>query len=442
MNLRATQRGVATLVVSLLLLFGMTLAVFFVNRSMIFEQRTSANQYRSTKAFEAAEAGVEWAIGMLNGSRTATVDTSCALGAGTTAFRDQYVPSTLVGTTYDFTPVTTARPGCSMGSGAPACNCHSGATPPTTPAITGSNPSFTVQFTDTTDPETIQITSYGCTSAGSQCIPNAAASADGYARVQLMVKVRPNVRAVPAAALTTGGWAEICGSFNIGNLDPAANGNLVNSGSTITIGASTYQGGTLHAGETAPAACGGGGGQTLNTLPGTPLANTLITNDDSLWSLSSSTDAMFQAYFGMTLAQYKEQNSQCTVTGSNATSNASTVLSLYSDTTLKCRNFFIDGPIQFSGNGALGTSNDPISLVSPSSMTFNGDWDIYGLVYSDSANWNDNGTGTSNVYGAVVSRVNYKNNGNGSITYDANVLKKVREKGGLFVRVPGSWRDF
>lgn len=442
MRSRNAQSGVATLVVSLVLLFGMTLAVFFVNRAMIFEQRTSANQYRSTKAFEAAEAGIEWAIGMLNGSRTATVDTSCTIGAGTTPFRDTYAPSTLVGNTYDFTPVTTARPGCAMGSGTPVCNCHTGATPPTTPAITGTNPSFTVQFTDTTDPETIQITSYGCTSAASQCIPNATGSADGYAKVTVMVKARPNVRAVPAAALTTGGWAEVCGSFNIGNTDPSANGNLVNSGSTITIGASTYQGGTLHGGEIAPPACGGGGGQTLSTLPGTPLANTLITNDDSLWSLSSSTDAMFQAYFGMTLAQYKEQNSQCTVTGTNASANASMVLQLYNDTTLRCRNFFIDGPLQFSSNGTLGSAADPIALVSSSDMTFNGNYDIWGLVYSDSANWNDNGTGTANVHGAVVSRVNYKNNGNGSIIYDADVLKKVREKGGLFVRVPGSWRDF
>ena len=62
----ARQRGAAALVVSMLLLFGMTLIAFFVNRGMIFEQRTSANQYRSTKAFEMAEAGLEWAVARLN----------------------------------------------------------------------------------------------------------------------------------------------------------------------------------------------------------------------------------------------------------------------------------------------------------------------------------------------------------------------------------------
>jgi Tfp pilus assembly protein PilX len=55
----SAQQGAATLVISLVLLFGMTVAAFFANRGLIFEQKTSANQYRSTRAFEMAEAGLE-----------------------------------------------------------------------------------------------------------------------------------------------------------------------------------------------------------------------------------------------------------------------------------------------------------------------------------------------------------------------------------------------
>jgi len=54
------QRGVGTLVISLILLISMTLIAFFANKSLLFEQKTSANQMRSTTAFEAAEAGLEW----------------------------------------------------------------------------------------------------------------------------------------------------------------------------------------------------------------------------------------------------------------------------------------------------------------------------------------------------------------------------------------------
>ena len=47
-----SQRGAAALAVSMVLLFCMTLVVFFVNRGLLFEQKASANQYRSTRAFE------------------------------------------------------------------------------------------------------------------------------------------------------------------------------------------------------------------------------------------------------------------------------------------------------------------------------------------------------------------------------------------------------
>jgi Tfp pilus assembly protein PilX len=46
----------------------------YASRNLIFEQRTSANQYMSTQAMEAAEAGIEWAISMLNHGR---IDASC-----------------------------------------------------------------------------------------------------------------------------------------------------------------------------------------------------------------------------------------------------------------------------------------------------------------------------------------------------------------------------
>ena len=63
----------------------MTLIAFFVNRGMVFEQKTSANQYRSTKAFEMAEAGLEWAVAKLNNES--------AIAATTAAFN--CAPSTV-----------------------------------------------------------------------------------------------------------------------------------------------------------------------------------------------------------------------------------------------------------------------------------------------------------------------------------------------------------
>ena len=52
------QRGAATLIVVMILFFVMTLVAAYTNRSLIFEQRTSANQYRSTQSLEIADAGM------------------------------------------------------------------------------------------------------------------------------------------------------------------------------------------------------------------------------------------------------------------------------------------------------------------------------------------------------------------------------------------------
>ena len=60
--MRRGQRGVAALVVTLLLCLTMVLAVAFAQRDIAAEERRSANDYRSAQAFEAAEAGLEWAL--------------------------------------------------------------------------------------------------------------------------------------------------------------------------------------------------------------------------------------------------------------------------------------------------------------------------------------------------------------------------------------------
>jgi hypothetical protein len=432
------QRGAAALAVSMVLLFGMTLVAFFANRGIIFEQKTSANQMRSTRAFEAAEAGLEWATAMVNDSRV--INTSCIATSGQpTSFRDKYTPA---GSPTNLTPVANSRPGCRIrAAGDPVCSCPAGgATADFTTAAfsvtTTSDPNFTVEFTDVaSDPESVIVTSYGCVNQTAPCTAANNAAGDATARVTVMLKLRPIIRAAPSAALTTGGWAQICGSFNITNTTANANGYLVNSGGQTQIGNGTYQSGPLPPG--APN-CGGGGGQTLATTPGTPIANSIVANDTSLSSISGNSQNMFASFFGTTLAQFRAAPTTFTVTGNNAGARATNLINAYS---AGWRSFWIDGDIQFSGNLTLGSAAQPVLMVSESDMSFNGNYNIYGVIYSDSADWNDLGTGTSNIYGAVLTRLNYRNNGNGTIVYDPLVLGNVRDTG-VLVRVPGSWRDF
>ncbi len=72
-------RGVAALTVVMVLFFVMALVAAYTNRNLVFEQRISANSYRATRALEAADAGVEWTLAMLNGGRATA---NCVQGAG------------------------------------------------------------------------------------------------------------------------------------------------------------------------------------------------------------------------------------------------------------------------------------------------------------------------------------------------------------------------
>ena len=86
---RVKQRGAASLVVVLMLFFVIALVSAYTSRNLIFEQRTSVNQYRSSMAFEAAEAGMEWATAMLNGGRMGDDCSEATAAAGSTSFRQR-----------------------------------------------------------------------------------------------------------------------------------------------------------------------------------------------------------------------------------------------------------------------------------------------------------------------------------------------------------------
>jgi Tfp pilus assembly protein PilX len=64
------QQGAAALAVTLVLLFITTLVAAYAHRNHLFELSASTNQYRATQAFEAAEAGLEWTIALLNDPRS------------------------------------------------------------------------------------------------------------------------------------------------------------------------------------------------------------------------------------------------------------------------------------------------------------------------------------------------------------------------------------
>lgn len=432
---RRAQRGAGALAVTMLLLFATSLGVLYLNRGQVFEQRTSANQTRSTVALEAAEAGIEWATGMLNSPQG--INAACGKDTGQESFRKQYVMTEWDAPTptSDVKPANNVFPGCRITAAGLTCNC------PAAPAVgaadvfanVGATPtaSFTVRFETVKDPlaplnddtEAVRLTSWGCSPhTDTHCSHDNATNADAHAIVQVIVKLKPVLRAAPASPLTCGTSCVLGGSINVDNADPGTNGVLVNAGTTIS---------------TAP-------GVTMDTLPGQPAANAMIGADDSLHDLSSadptcSNSNMFKAYFGSTIEDYAKSPMTKRLSCSSAADCESKLMAAYAE---NWRYFYFDTDLQLSGNRTLGSQREPVTLVTPNALKINGTWDIYGLIFSNSAEWNDLGTGSATIHGAQISCAAYKNNGNGTLTYDPDALKNARNLNALMVRVPGSWKDF
>jgi hypothetical protein len=436
---RGRQRGAAALAASMLLLFASSIVVFYLNRGLIFEQKTSANQLRSTAAFEVAEAGIEWATGMLN--RPYDIDANCALlASANVSFLRRYIQTGYPGNTGVQVTANTF-PGCKVNGTTLTCRCPapSGSEQVANPG-TALESSFTVAFsavndpvTGTQDPTAVRVTSTGCTPQAGMCKPLTAGSAattgasDANATVSVILKLSPTLRAAPSAALTCGTSCAVGGSYDIVNYEVASNGYLVNAGTSITSG----------------------GGTNYYTIPGQPVQNALIPNDPSLSSLSSAdptctNSAMFNAYFGTSLAQYAASPEVKVLPGCNNPSTCGGLVNTaYNE---GWRSFYFpDGmdlnnsaPFTVLGAAAAGQG---VNLVSPGDININGNITINGLVFSNSSNFNDLGTGTANINGAIISCAAYNNNGSGTLSYNSAALGGSGLRPGLMVRVPGSWRD-
>jgi len=64
------KRGAATLIITVMLLVTITLIILFAANNIIFQQRISSNTNRANQAYEAAEAGLEYAIPYFQANRT------------------------------------------------------------------------------------------------------------------------------------------------------------------------------------------------------------------------------------------------------------------------------------------------------------------------------------------------------------------------------------
>ena len=187
---QAGQRGVAALALTALLLFAMLLVVAATHRNAAVEMQASAGQLRSSQAFEAAEAGLEWATARLNDGSTLDDDCLPSAAAGARSFRDR-VLSLDMGLP-GFRPATwddagVARPqqvACRRDGAGWTCRCPSGGAPVLAVAGTSATqPAFTVTFAAGPRPGIVVAAASGCTQSGTACAETTTAAHEASSRM-------------------------------------------------------------------------------------------------------------------------------------------------------------------------------------------------------------------------------------------------------------------
>jgi PilX N-terminal len=439
-GLRSNQRGAATLVVVMVLFFIVALVAAYTSRNLIFEQRTSANQYRSTQALEAAEAGLEWALAMLNSGR---IDTACqpysdpaaADAAGHNSFRQRYLQDIdadgrLDGRTVAGQPL---RPACVFDGTNWQCSCPVNAAPSLAePAGTGPFPAFVLRFSrnDPVYPPgsgaypagVIRIESTGCTRVDTDegCAATAA-SGDGRATVTILAALKSALSTPPTAAVTVRGNLTQTGTAQLRavNSRDGAGGSTVHSGQQI-----------LDPPWLIPV-----------SAPGTPGNKSFIENDRLLHELSDP--GMFATAFGMARDTYRLQPATVMVVDCaipiNCSADTVRGLALLNPN----RILWIEGDFDLSIADPIGTAALPVTMVVNGSLSIsNAGARLNGVVYLVGDTLTNNGALT--LTGALVAQGDLRLAGNGTTTvvHDAPMLNLLNRSSGSFVRVPGSWRDF
>jgi hypothetical protein len=427
---RHGQRGVASLVVVMVLFFIVSLVAAYTNRNLIFEQRTSTNQYRATQAHEAAEAGLEWALAMLNGGR---IDASCADSTtiADPSFRQRYLA--VDSGTGQLTAKTTTggaelSAACVFNGTDWDCNCPDNAAPSVTPpTVAGVFPAFKVRLVrdpvNPPPPGVIRLESIACTRYDTACLDFANPSGfEGRTRITTQIALQSALKSPPDAALT------VRGDLNIG-------------GTPIT--AYNPEGIAFWIGGTAT------GVLTAMSPPGTPIAFAgpgLVQNAPWLQGIAaaapllpSAGDRMFALVFGLAPATYQQQPALRLLTCPLAGCSAATVrseLALNPD-----RPLWLVGDVDIDTAGDIGSPTEPAMLVVTGNLTFSvSGVTVHGAVYSRATNWATAGTGA--FRGAVIAETDQSGSGAWSYFYDPATLDIVRLRYGSFVFVPGSWKDY
>jgi hypothetical protein len=445
---KSKQRGAATLVVVMMLFFIISMVAAYTSRNMIFEQRTGANLYRATQSFEAAEAGMNWALMMLNSGR---IDEQCraTTSIANDSFRERYLTisagSGLI-TARSQTSGDPLTPTCVFDGDAGTWNCSCPVdTAPSLTAPTGNavSPAFRIRFrapnVATVQPGLVRIDVVGCTRLDDACLNVAGASPENEGRTVTGAVFMLSGRATsyPQSALT-------------------ARGAVTASGLSLINAASAGSGITVHASGAITTA-----GLALTTSAGSALSGSTLPLDAGLDPPAiaasgaapgiTAAERFFAATFMLPPQRWIQMPAVVTVVCPIGGCDAATVRTAIANN--PGRPLWLTDSLLVDSSGDIGSAAAPVMMVVNGNLEFSAaNVTVHGLLMlrpADPASGWDVGASTEigTVRGAVVvdGAVTRSGTATGNIMvvqYDDGVLTTLRTSSGTFFRVAGSWRDW
>jgi len=422
------------------LFFVVALVAAYANRNLIFEQRTASNQQRSTLAFEAADAGVEWAVSMLNLGR---VDGNCEPvdDASATSFRDRYLDiNTNTGLVTPRAGVpAVALPTCVHNGAQWLCRCPStGASSFSAPPTDLVAPAFRLRFVQlpANRAGTIWVEVQACTRLNDDCLGFGTANTlntvagEGRAKTSVLLALRSALPSLPVATLTARG------NVNLSDTSP----RIWNPRSGNSPSLAIQAGGAVTPPNPSP--------PLPNAIPAFMLggaAGELVSDETQVSRLDPSLatavvpngERLFGGLFGIEPTVYRDQPASlmlnCTVP-----CDANTVRDVAARN--PGRILWAQGAVNLNGGSALGSAAEPVMLVVEGDLTAS-NIQINGLIYGRKPNWSFSGINTS-LRGAVIAENNLVLSGSVELIRDADILGQLRWRQGSFIRVPGGWSDY
>ncbi len=413
----------------MVLFFVMSLVAMYASRNIIFEQKSATNLHQSNASFQTADAGFQWALGMLNGGR---INDACQASANPSdlSFRQRYLQADRYINLQPGVRTGPLWPTCWFDSvsGNWVCHCPGDPSSPGSvsppPASGGYVPSFQVRFltvadaTPSTAPRAIRLEVAGCIQFDPACLNFQPPHSDLCGgTVCAVLALSPALKTAPAAALTARQ------AINVGGTGLTV--GIGSGGSGFSVAA--ISGSSIAGINVASVAIGAG----------LPSGGTIIQSASVLADPDFNANRQFAAVFGVWPDTYIEQPGAFRVNCSSACS-ASQVRNAAEQN--PGRPLVLDGDVVLDGGADVGNATNPVVMVVNGDLTFTVPTTVWGLIFVRTSNWATAGLGM--IHGAVVADNQIGGTGGFTVVYDAAVLERARQTMGSYVLVPGGWKDF